>query len=175
MDEEKEMGNDMLKNIEKIQAFSKLMGQGEGGTVDTQDMMKAFEMANKLSSFMNMSNQNTGVGAQEEEVIDSATENIFSPSREIRVLNAAIPFLDKEYQKGIFIAVKLMEMKRASNIDYISMQSDETVNESKTDRRGALLRAIKPFLSKEEQSNIDMMSRMMKMKTMMSMINKEEL
>lgn len=169
--------HDMMKNIEQIQNFSRLLGQGESENgLNTQDMTKVMEMAGKMSRFFGMLKEKEEEEEKEVIIEEQSAAQIFSPSKEIRMLSAAIPFLDKEYQKNIFIAVKLLELRRAGNMKLLHIQSDESLPMVKNkDRRGPLLRAIRPYLSQEEQKNIDMMLKVMKVKSIMATMNKEEL
>ncbi len=166
--------NDFAKNLERIQAFSKMMGNGENktGEMNPADMLKAMEMAKKFSMVMNTLNEEEpDIQAEESRLSEG-----FFPSRPMKVLKAAIPFLDQEYQKNLYVAVKLMEVNAIRNMDTLTIQSRSSVPAAPGyDKRGAMLRAIKPYFNMEEQKDIDMVLKLIKMKRLMSMMNKEDL
>lgn len=176
MSEENSGGfGDILQNMDKIKAFSNMMGGGGSDMPDFNpgDIMKAMEMANKMKGIMSMFNDEEKDDTPEIEMAKS--DDILSPTREISVINAAIPFLDKEYQKNLFIAVKFLEMKKLSSMDTISIQSQSSVEGKRSDRRGAMLKAMRPYLSKDERKEVDQLMKFMKLKNMMSVMNKGEL
>src|SRR5699024_3113110 len=81
---------------------------------------------------------------------------------------AAIPFLNEEYQKSIYIAVKLIELKKAFDMPVISIQS-KTVQKSSYERKKELLSVIKKYMSKEEAAKIDSILKFIEMRKLINM------
>lgn len=160
---------DVLKNADKIQAFSKLMGGEGGGDIKQEDLLKMIQMIQGLKGLF-------GTPLKEEQNEKEDGPEVIAPEdSKIKVLNAALPFLDKEYQKDLYIAVKLMEMRSIRSSQVLSIQSDEAKKPG-TDRRNAMLKAVKPYLNQNEQRSIDMLMRVMKMREAMNLLSyKEEL
>ena len=84
------------------------------------------------------------------------------------MIYASIPFLDREYQKYLYVIVILLEMKRV-----LQQQWGETLEirsrpkESVKMRRRNLLQALRPYLTKEEKQSIDIVVKAMDMKNIM--------
>ena len=93
---------------------------------------------------------------------------LFARTKEENMIYASIPFLDREYQKYLYVIVILMEMKRI-----LQQQWGETLEirsrskDSIKMRRKNLLQAIKPYLTKEEKQNIDIVVKAIDMKNIM--------
>ena len=75
----------------------------DGGR-DTIQMLQRMERLKKLMG--------TGEAKQREERVEVRQEGAFLRSRREDMLSAAIPFLDREYRKGLYIFVRMMEMRR---------------------------------------------------------------
>lgn len=93
----------------------------------------------------------------------------FSNRRE-KVLHAAIPFLDQEYQKDLYIIVRLLEMRRI-------MAQPEVLMESRSkgtkvvdihQRRRQLLQAVRPYLSVGERAQVDQMAKLIEVRQIMN-------
>ena len=67
------------------------------------------EEKNSLEFLINALMPQTQIKKEENETHE-ADKNIYT--RQINALSAAIPFLDGEYQKNIFLLVKLLEFRR---------------------------------------------------------------
>lgn len=78
---------------------------------------------------------------------------------------AAIPFLDLEYQQGIYVMVRLMELRRVLDGGLLVARSKEEVPPAV--RRRRMLAAIRPYLSTEEQAQLDHVLQMMDVKQIM--------
>lgn len=164
--------SNIFQNMEQIKMLSKLMGtpSAEGNSMDIVKMM---ETAKKFSTMMNLFNKNPQIeekkqeGKQKQEEKKEEVMEVtdpFSPSKPMKLVNAAIPFLDKEYQKNIFIAIRLMEMRRAMNTDMVVMQRQETHRESSIERRNKMLAAMRPYLNHDERQKLDVLMKAMEMK-----------
>lgn len=166
--------NSIFQNMEQIKALSKLMGGGETASEGGTDFLKTMETVKNLSNMMGLFQKKPDPeppvveiqGEVEQEVVEVIEP--FSPSREMKVINAAIPFLDKEYQKGIFIATRLMEMKRAMSTDVVMMQKQSMPKIDSKERRNRMLAAIRPLLNPEERKNIDLLVTAFEMKKILS-------
>ena len=92
---------------------------------------------------------------KEDTQTQEADKNIYT--RQINALSAAIPFLDGEYQKNIFLLVKLLEFRRfAGERAALSAQSRKekvpsSVNISK------MAEAVRKNLNEDERRNFDML------------------
>ena len=72
---------------------------------------------------------------------------------------AAIPFLDQEYQRDLYVVVRLMEMRRMLTGGVLQARSRDTLPPSV--RRRQMLSAIRPCLSQREQTRLDTLMRVM--------------
>lgn len=75
------------------------------------------------------------------------------------MLMAAIPFLDQEYQRDLYVVVRLMEMRRMLTGGVLQARSRDTLPLSV--RRRQMLSAIRPCLSQREQTRLDTLMRVM--------------
>lgn len=76
-----------------------------------------------------------------------------------KMLMAAIPFLDQEYQRDLYVVVRLMEMRRMLTGGVLQARSRDTLLPSV--RRRQMLSAIRPCLSQREQTRLDTLMRVM--------------
>ena len=84
-------------------------------------------------------------------------------SRQINALKAAIPFLDSEYQRGIFIAVKFLEYRRfMEERRVVSAQ-----NASPGDSFSHMASVIRPNLNEEEKRTFDSLCKIITMSRIM--------
>lgn len=90
---------------------------------------------------------------------------IFSRSKQEDMITAAIPFLDWEFQKEIYVIVRLMEMRRVLQSGALEMRQKQ--EEPSFLRRRKLLGAIQPYLPTEEQNQMAVILRMMDMQEIM--------
>lgn len=173
--------SNIFQNIEQIKMISKLMG-ASSAEQNSMDIVKMMETAKKFSTMMNLFNkkpqieekrqeekrqeEKRGEEKRQEEKKEEVIEVIdaFSPSRQMKLISAAIPFLDKEYQKNIFIAIRLMEMKKAMGTDVVMMQKQETQKENTVQRRNKMLAAMRPYLNHDEKQKLDVLIRAIEMK-----------
>lgn len=76
-----------------------------------------------------------------------------------KMLMAAIPFLDQEYQRDLYVVVRLMEMRRMLTGGVLQARSRDTLPPSV--RRRQMLSAIRSCLSQGEQTRLDTLMRVM--------------
>ena len=81
------------------------------------------------------------------------------------MLSAAIPFLDREYQRGLYVFVRLMEMKRVLGGGLL--EARERQEELPALRRQKMLGAVQPYLSEREQRQLENILKMMAMREIM--------
>ena len=92
---------------------------------------------------------------------ENVPDNIFS--RQINALMAAIPFLDSEYQRGIFILVKFLEYKRF--MEERHLVSAQNTND--TDNFTRMAAAIRMNLNDDEKRSFDNFYRILAMRKFM--------
>ncbi len=150
----------MEKEIEKIKLFSQLMGQD---MPKEAELLKMMETAKKMQKFFNteeteQKKQNT-LTAKEE-------TTLFTRTKEENMIYASIPFLDKEYQRYLYVIVRLLEMKRVLEGNEMLEARSRTRDDPKK-RRKNLLQAIRPYLTREEKQKIDFVVKAMDIKNIM--------
>ena len=98
---------------------------------------------------------------QAEPVVESSTPAPVAEEgeKQEKMLMAAIPFLDQEYQRDLYVVVRLMEMRRMLTGGVLQARSRDTLPPSV--RRRQMLSAIRPCLSQGEQTRLDTLMRVM--------------
>lgn len=140
---------------QNMEMLSALMGeQGQ----DALQMLQRMERLKKLMGTAKSTEPPTMVQKE-------ASEDIFLRSKNEKMISAAIPFLDKEYQKEIYVIVRLMEMQRVLSGGVL--ETRERQEEPPTQRRQKLLRAIQPYLPEMERNQMETIMKMMAMKEIM--------
>lgn len=127
-------GSDALQMIERIERMRRLFGSAEEQPQDIQVKETAL------------------------------SESPFGSTQGENILFSAIPFLDMEFQKNIFVIARFMELKRVMQGSQLETREKQ---EDPVYRRHNMLRAIKPFLATEEKRQIDTMLKVMEMRTIM--------
>ena len=135
---------------EKKEMLSNLLGK------DGQEALKMMQRMERLQRLMGPRELSPPVRREE--------NDLFCRSRRENIITAAIPFLDREYQKGIYVAVRLMEMQRVLQGDFLEVRERQ---QPVPERRRALLGAIGPFLPEGERSRMETLLKMMEVKTAM--------
>jgi hypothetical protein len=87
------------------------------------------------------------------------------------MLSAALPFLDREYRKGLYVFVRMIEMRRVLGEGYLEARERQEEAEHPSVRRQKMLGAIQPYLSEREQRQ---MENILKMMTMREIMGREE-
>lgn len=159
---------DMLRNIERIQSLSRLMSNGTQ-QADGERIINAIAAA-KSMGILGGNNAHTGeITAFENMDCCDISENDRG-SEGLRVVKAAIPFLDREYQKTLFLAVKLMEMNENFDAGALSLQCQSIREQSDDGQREALLRAVRGQLSGENGRKLDVVLKVMEAGKLVSKI-----
>lgn len=89
-------------------------------------------------------------------------EPLFGGNAGENMITAAIPFLDQEYQKNLYIIVRLMEMRRVVSGGMLEARGKQ--EEPAPLRRRKLLGAVRPYLPAEERKRLDLLVKAMDMK-----------
>lgn len=136
-----EQGKDALQMIQRMERLKRLMGTAQP-------------------------NQSPVPAVKEQEEGD-----IFARSRNESMLSAAIPFLNQEYQKELYIVVRLMEMRRVLSGGFL--QTREKQQEEPSLRRKQMLHAMRPYLGERERNQLDTILKMMDMKMILEQEGKK--
>ena len=88
----------------------------------------------------------------------------------MKVLKAAIPFLNHEYQKNLFLAVKLLEMNEEFDSGALSLQCQSIREENDDEQREAMLRAVRGQMSSENGRKLDIVLKMLEARRLASKI-----
>ena len=136
------------KDIEKIKNFARLMGKNPKET-------------EKIINFANT------VGAMKRDEFNKESNALVNNnfSEEINILKASIPFINREYQRDLFVIVKLMEIKDG---DKTIVMQEKNGQENMYKRRTELLKAVRPYLKSEEKEQADIILKAMQIKALMN-------
>ncbi len=96
--------------------------------------------------------------------------SVFEETKNERMLFAAIPFLDQEYQKDLYVIVRLMQMRRVLESGVLEARSRS--GQSAFQRRRNMLAAIRPCLSEEEGRSLELVLKVMEVRQILQ--KKEE-
>ncbi|MDD3395280.1 MAG: hypothetical protein EOM28_05735 [Clostridia bacterium] len=91
----------------------------------------------------------------------SAPNSPFGSTAGENILFSAIPFLDVEFQKNIFVVARFLELKRV--LEGTKLETREK-QEDPVYRRHHMLRAVQPFLAAEDKKQLDTMLKVMEIK-----------
>ncbi len=136
-------------NIEKLSDISKLLG----GNMDSQELGNMVQTAKMLSVIMNnpyaeKNKEIKEVSAQDETIVN---KEYMSKDRHIKALNAIIPLLDTQYQRGMFTALKMLEINSFSPEPVIRAMGREFDAQY---RRAEIIDVVDKFLTPEERNKI---------------------
>ena len=129
------------------------------GGQETVQMLQRMERLKRLMG--------TRIAKQVEEQGEVRQEGPFLRSRREDMLSAAIPFLDREYRKGLYVFVRMMEMRRVLGEGSLEARERQEEAENPSVRRQKMLGAIQPYLSEREQRQMENILKMMTMKEIM--------
>lgn len=138
--------------MDKLMMLSQLMG----GNNNPAEMMKMVETAKMIGASMNTKEEKPIIKMEEPQ----SKEDEDIRNRQIKAINAALPFLDKEYQRGLFMVIKLMEINKFSPQG--SIMAMEKGEDSPQKRRIEMINAFNGFLSVEEQKKLGVFLKMAK-------------
>lgn len=78
------------------------------------------------------------------------------------MISAAIPFLNREYQKELYLVVRLMELRRVMGGELL--ETRERQEEPLRLRQRKLLQAVEKYVSQQERGQVRLLLKMMDMK-----------
>lgn len=125
-----------------------------------QDALQMLRRMERLKRLMGTSQQPSAKPVSEKKEVQ---QGVFRDRKE-NMISAAIPFLDREYQKELYVIVRLMEMRRVLTGELLEAREKE---EQPAIRRRKLLGAIQPYLQPEEKSQLETIVKIMDMKAIM--------
>lgn len=150
----------METEMEKIKLLSQLMGQD---IPKESELLKMMETAKKMQKFFH-----TEETEHKMPISTKEDTTLFARTKEENMIYASIPFLDREYQKYLYVIVILLEMKRVLQGEW--GETLEARSKQKDDvkiRKRNLLQALRPYLTSEEKQKIDFVVKAMDMKNIM--------
>ncbi len=165
--------DNIMKNIETIKMLSGMMSSGGGS--DTEKILNAISTARSLGLIGNndrneRNDRNEGVNdisVSENNEYVSGQEGL-SQSEGIRAIKAAIPFINREYQKHLFLAVKLLEMNDEFDKGSMNLQCQSIKEASDDEQKESMLRAVRGQLGNESARKLDVVLKMMEAKRIAS-------
>ena len=134
-----EQGQDALRMLERLERLRRLMGSQTERQEKTGTTAASATLPEKREA-------RPPVGG-------SVSENM---------ITAAIPFLDQEYQRDLYIIVRLMEMRRVFSGGMLEARGRQ--EEPSSLRRRKMLRAVRPYLPAEDRKQLDMLIKVIDMK-----------
>lgn len=136
-----------------MEMLSALMGE------QGQDALKMMQRIERLQRLM-------GPKAAANPPVQKKEEgDLFARSRNENMITAAIPFLNQEYQRDLYIVVRLMEMRRVLGGGLL--EARERQEEPPHLRQRKLLGAVQEYLPTEERNRMQTLLKMMDMKEIM--------
>lgn len=141
---------------EQMKLLSGMMG------ADNSDTFQLLERINRLRRLFGSTEEQKPQDIQVKE--SSALEAPFGSTQGEKILCAAIPFLDMEFQKNIFVAVRFMELRRVLQGTKLEAREKQ---EDPVYRRHKMLHAVRPYLAAEEKNQLDSMMKIMEIKQIM--------
>lgn len=137
-----------------FERISFVEGQDGGNTMEENRKTELLGLAGRLERLRRLMGQDMPQTAQQP-VPTSAEDG----EKQEKILMAAIPFLDQEYQRDLYVVVRLMEMRRMLTGGVLQARSRDTLPPAV--RRRQMLSAIRPCLSQSEQMRLDTLMRVM--------------
>ena len=126
-----------------------------------QDALKMIQRMERLKRLMG-----TPLPAQKQtEAEPEVQENTFGRNRSENMISAAIPFLDREYQRDLYIVVRLMEMRRMLSGGLLEVR--EKQEQPTAYRRRQMLGAMRPYLLQNERSQLDTLVKVLELREIM--------
>lgn len=138
-----------------MEMLSALMGE------QGQDALKMMQRVQRLQRLMGPAASNPPVPPVEKK----EEGELFARNRNENMITAAIPFLNREYQRDLYIVVRLMEMQRVLSGGLL--EARERQEEPSRLRQRKMLRAVQEYLPPEERNQMQTILRMMDMKEIM--------
>ncbi|MGN0136514.1 hypothetical protein [Anaerotignum sp.] len=137
-----------------MEMLSALMGE------QGQDALKMMQRVQRLQRLMGPAATPAAPPVEKKEEVE-----LFARNRKENMITAAIPFLNREYQRDLYIVVRLMEMQRVLGGGLL--ETRERQEEPPHLRQRKMLRAIQKYLPTEEQNQMQTILKFMDMKEIM--------
>jgi len=176
---DRDNADNIMGNIEAIKMLSGMMSSSGGGS-DTERILNAISTAKSLgllgsnsSSNSSSNNSNNVRDGRNENVNDilSSENNEYINGQDslmqndgIKAVKAAIPFLNRDYQKHLFLAVKLLEMNEEFDRGSMSLQCQSIKEGTDDEQREAMLKAVRGQIGNEVGRKLDVVLKMMEAK-----------
>lgn len=119
--------------------------------------MEAFRMLERMERLRRL--MGTAVPPERAVVEQKETPESFGRNANENMIFAAIPFLDREYQRDLYVIVRLMEMRRVLSGEMLEARGRQ--EESPALRRRKLLGAVRPYLEQEQRRQLDTIVKVM--------------
>ena len=148
--EKEKKGGSAVAEQKQMEMLSALMGE-EG-----QDAAKMLLRMQRLQRLLGAPQDTALPPAPQEEA------DVFSRSRRENMISAAIPFLNREYQKELYLVVRLMELRRVMGSELL--ETRERQEEPLRLRQKKLLQAVEKYVSQQERGQVQLLLKMMDMK-----------
>ena len=140
------------------------MGEQNNRDILPQNEMDALQMLRRMERLKKL--MGTPVSPSPSKAVEKQEKlPLFSRNRQEDMISAAIPFLDREYQKELYIIVRLMEMRRVLSGDMLEARGKQ--EEPSAVRRRKLLNVMQEYLPERERQQLQRMLQMMDMKKIM--------
>lgn len=155
--------DNIMKNIDTIKMLSGMMSPGSGG--DTEKILNAISTAKNLGLIGNNERKDSSVNnanismAEDNDLFTGKQSNLQNEG--IRAVKAAIPFLNHEYQKDLFLAVKLLEMNEEFDQGAMNLQIQSIKEGTEDEQRESMLRAIRGQLGAVNGKKLDVVLKML--------------
>lgn len=133
---------------DRMGLFSEMLGE-QG--------MEAFRMLERMERLRRL--MGTAVPSERAVVEQKETPESFGRNANENMIFAAIPFLDREYQRDLYVIVRLMEMRRVLSGEMLEARGRQ--EESPALRRRKLLGAVRPYLEQEQRRQLDTIVKVM--------------
>lgn len=117
----------------------------------------ALKMVGRLERLQRLMGSEAAPSAPKKEEAD-----LFIRSQNEAMITAAIPFLNQEYQRDLYIVVRLMEMRRV--LEGGLLETRERQEEPTHLRQRKLLRAVQEYLPAAEKGRMQTLLKMMDMR-----------
>lgn len=164
--------NSIGNNID-LNMLKQLVGGFGGGSLDNNSDFDAMGMMNRIQKLQKImgNNQNTENYSDDKNNKEESEMLHSKENRMEQMLYTALPFIQQPFRNMIFNMTKFMEVQRImsrkeEDILLNARERGENVDEKKSSVD--MLQAIKPFLHKNEQQQLDMMVKMMGIGSMLN-------
>lgn len=166
----------MLKNIDMISRLISAnggninnIGNMVNGNIDADKILNAISTAKNMGILPNTTANDKPFEVQEDNKCYETGE--YQANNEgIRIVKAAIPFLNKDFQKSLFLAIRLMEMNKEFDEGTMSLQCQSIREDNDEKQRESMLRAVRGQVSPENGRRLDMVLKLIEFKKLADIV-----